>query len=247
MIVMQRVAGQPASLRSTLTVTNALRGAILKHAPQPVPEYISGHAPGSTFEKPIPSASPHIALVPLANVGFRHSDGDLLGVAVVLPQALTREERVACWRTVDSIEKLTMPWGRWDVAIADAEETRHALLPETWTRAARVWSTVTPFVFDRYPKDPYGDEAEETVREAFNRIGLPKPAELHLHYNPWLIGVPKAPAFPPAPARPGKPQRYHCHVLARFDHPVAGPVIAGAGRFYGYGLFRQMAQDWNHR
>jgi CRISPR-associated protein Csb2 len=133
-----------------------------------------------------------------------------------------------------------MPWGRWKVSVTDAEERRRALRPETWTQPHTVWSTVTPFVFDRFPKDPYGREAVHVVGEAFLRVGLPRPCDLDLHYNPWHIGVPKASAFPPAPARPGKPQRYHCHVWARFDRPIAGPVIAGAGRYYGYGLFRPL-------
>ena len=108
-----------------------------------------------------------------------------------------------------------------------------------------VWSTVTPFVFDRYPQDPYGEEAEQIVRDAFARIGLLSPRSIDLHYNPWQIGVPRAAAFPPAPARPGKPQRYHCHVRILFDRQVAGPIIAGAGRYYGYGLFRPIA-DWGN-
>ncbi len=42
MIVLRRASGQRASLASTLSVMAALRGAILKHSPQPPPEYISG-------------------------------------------------------------------------------------------------------------------------------------------------------------------------------------------------------------
>ncbi|SPF56365.1 conserved hypothetical protein [Candidatus Sulfopaludibacter sp. SbA4] len=128
--------------------------------------------------------------------------------------------------------------GWWEVSVADAEERRRALRPDTWTGARAVWATVTPFVFDRFPKDPYGEEAARIVREALTRVGLPEPREIDLHYNAWQIGVPKASMFPAAPARPDKPQRYHCHVRVRFESAVAGPVIAGAGRYYGYGLFR---------
>jgi CRISPR-associated protein Csb2 len=133
-----------------------------------------------------------------------------------------------------------MAWGRWNVSVVDAEENRRALLPDTWTHPHDVWSTVTPFVFDRYPKDPYGEDAERVVREAFVRVGLPEPQEVDLHYNPWHSAVPKASAFPAAAARPGKPQRYHCHVRARWAGPIQGPVVAGAGRYYGYGLFRPL-------
>lgn len=240
MIVLRRNSGQRASLHSTLSVMTALRGSILKHSPQPPPEYISGHTPGSTAETPVRSERPHIALVPLPFVSAPHASGELMGAAVLLPNTLTREQRETCWRAVEAVEKLEMPWGWWDVSVADAEEQRQALQPRTWDKPHTVWSTVTPFVFDRYPKDPFGGEAERTLCEAMIRVGLPEPCEIELHYNPWHLGVPKAAAFPPAPARPGKPQRYHCHARVRFDRLVAGPLIAGAGRYYGYGLFRAL-------
>ena len=240
MIVLRRDSGQRASLGSTLSVMAALRGAILKHSPQPPPECISGHTSGSTPDVPVRSERPHIALVPLPFVSAPHASGELIGAAVLLPNTLTREEREMCWRAVEAVEKLEMPWGWWDVSVAEAEEQRQALQPRTWSKAHTVWSTVTPFVFDRYPKDPYGDEAERTLREAMTRVGLPEPCEIDLHYNPWHRGVPKASAFPPVPSRPGKPQRYHCHARVRFDRPVAGPLVAGAGRYYGYGLFRAL-------
>ena len=132
-----------------------------------------------------------------------------------------------------------MGWGGlWKLELSDAEESRATLQEETWVRPSLSWSTVTPFVFDRFPKDPDGDEAEAVVRTALARVGLPEPAQVEMHTNSWHVGVPQASAFPPAPARAGRPRRYHCHVALRFNQPVAGPIVAGAGRHYGYGLFR---------
>jgi CRISPR-associated protein Csb2 len=238
MVVLRRVSGQKASLRSTLSLTSALRGALMKLAPQPVPGYLSGHAPESTRENPVPTQDPHLALAPLAFVGSDYATGDVQGVAVLLPASLASAERTLCWDVLSRVRTLNMPWGWWEVTITDAEETRVNLLPEAWTRRAATWSTVTPFVFDRYPKDPYGEEAKQVVTLALRRIGLPEPVDIELHYNPWHRGVPRASLFPPALAREGKPQRYHSHVRIRFAAPVEGPVVAGAGRFYGYGLFR---------
>lgn len=237
MIVLRRNFGQRASLGSALSITTALRGAMMSRAPQPVPEFLSGHAPGSTRDAPVRSETPHVALVPLANVGQPRANGDLLGVAAVMPRSLTRPEQATCWEIFGAIEELQMPWGKWDVSVSDAEERLKGLRQEKWAETGKIWSTVTPFVFDRYPKDPFGDEAEQIVRSAFGRVGLPEPVEIDLHYNPWHAGALRASAYPPAPARPGKPQRYHCHVWARFEEPIQGPVIAGAGRYYGYGLF----------
>lgn len=242
MIVLRREAGPRASLRSTLSVVSSFRSAILKLAPQPVAEYLSGHAPESTPENPVRSERPHVSLVALPFAGVPHASGDLMGVAALLPRTLTSTEREICWSVVSKIENLQMPWGRWQVSMVDAEESRHTLLPNTWSRPHRVWSTLTPFVFDRYPKDPYGRDAQRIVREAFVRVGLPQPQQVNLHYNPWHSAVPKSSAFPAAAARPGKPQRYHCHVWARWTEPILGPVVAGAGRYYGYGLFRPLLE-----
>jgi CRISPR-associated protein Csb2 len=243
MIVLRREDGPRASLRSALSIVGAFRGAVLKLAPQPPAECLSGHAPESTPESPVRSERAHVALVALPFVGAPHATGDLMGVAALLPATLTEQERGICWGVISAVRELRMPWGRWEVSVADAEENRRALLAETWTRPHDVWSTVTPFVFDRYPEDPYGAEAERIVRKAFVRVGLPEPQDVDLHYNPWHIAVPKAPAFPAAAARPGKPQRYHCHVRARWAGPIQGPVVAGAGRYYGYGLFRPLFEE----
>lgn len=241
-IVLKRASGPRASLISALSVTAALRGATMALAPQPVPEYISGHGPESTPERPARSDRTHIAFVPLPFVDPTRGTGEIMGLAALLPATLARSDRDVCWRIFSKIDTLRMSWGEWKVLITDAEEHLHSLRPETWITPARLWSTVTPFVFDRYPKEPYGPEAETYVRQALERAGFPDPSEVDLHYNPWHTGVPKASAFPPSPPRPGKPRRYHCHVWARFDQPVVGPVVAGAGRYYGYGLFRQLPQ-----
>jgi CRISPR-associated protein Csb2 len=243
MIVLRRDQGKRAGLRSTLSITNALRGAMMSLAPQPVAECLSGHAQESTPEHPVRSNRPHVALVPLPFVDYEHATGDVMGVAALLPRNLTDEERALCWDVLGGVQQLRMGWDSWKVSVADAEEHRRALRPGTWTRESKVWSTVTPFVFDRYPKDPFSEEAEQVVRDAFVRAGFPEPSQLALHYNPWHLGVPKASVFPPAPARSGKPKRYHCHVRAMFAGKISGPVVVGAGRFYGYGLFLAMGNE----
>jgi CRISPR-associated protein Csb2 len=237
MIVLRRRPEQRAAPRlglpSTLQLTSALRGAMLTHAPQPVPEFLSGHTSAGS-----PAERPHVALAPLAFVGTRYATGEVLGLAALLPELQDRDREI-CWTTFARLGELRMGFGGlWEVEIADSDEDRTALQEETWCGPAEWWSTVTPFVFDRFPKDPYGEEAEALVRTAIVRIGLPEPVKVALHYNPWHPGVPKAKAFPPPAARPGKPQRYHTHALIRFTEPVEGPIAAGAGRFYGYGLFR---------
>ncbi len=150
-----------------------------------------------------------------------------------------------CLATLYSIKNLYIASGGWKVAPVNTEERRFNLRPEAWTGGAygaTEWATVTPFVFDQFPRDPYGEDAQQVVRRALSRSGYPEPASVAVMKTSPHIGVPPAYAFPAAPSRPGKPRRFHHHVLVVFHEPVSGPLVAGAGRFYGYGFFRPMGR-----
>lgn len=221
------------------------RSALLSKTDPPVPEAISGHAPESTPEAPKPSQRPHLALLPLADVGHRYARSHLLGVAGALPTGLSPDERRACLRALGHVESLTLGrLGVWRLVRCDLAESRATLLPGTWSHPARAWASVTPVVFGRYPRDPWGEEAAAMVREACAIAGLPEPSEVTTAPVTWVLGVPPATRFPALPARPGKPRRTHAHVRLVFRNPVAGPVLVGAGRHHGYGLFRQLPEKY---
>jgi CRISPR-associated protein Csb2 len=231
--VLRRVSGRPLPLAAAPRAVEALRAAMIAHAEEPVPELISGHGPDGS-----PSRRPHVAFVPLADVGHPHADGHLLGLAVIPPAGLTRDERRTCAAALAGIQRLT--WGRlgaWDVETGPPGAGSHrGLDTETWTRPARRWASVTPVVFDRYPKRE-GDAAS-IIGEACARIGLPRPLDVLVHPVSLHLGVPAAGEFPPLSAS-GK-RRWHCHVVVTFAEPVPGPVLLGAGRFRGYGFLRPL-------
>jgi CRISPR-associated protein Csb2 len=110
--------------------------------------------------------------------------------------------------------------------------------------AGRRWATVTPFAFDRFPKDKDGQGAAAIIAQACINIGLPSPAEIDLHKHSAFRGAPSAKRhlgepssagyrFPQGSAVAGRPLR---HLVLTFEQPVRGPVILGAGRFQGLGL-----------
>ena len=155
---------QPLGLESTLQITEALRNAVMKHCcVQPPPEWVSGHK----SEGPR-SEDPHLAFVPLPHVGRQHADGHLLGIAIVVPSAVSDAEQRRCLEQVLFDEQalprtleLRMPHaGTWHVELDERDDRPVALRPETWTAAAPakpatppyLWGTVTPIVFDRHPK-----------------------------------------------------------------------------------------------
>jgi CRISPR-associated protein Csb2 len=227
------------TLRATLPLCTALRDALMKHGPQPPPEWLSGHTPDGK-----PSQQDHAAFIPLADVGHWHAQGHVLGVAVVLPSQLPADVWATIQTTGLKVRRLTFGRaGACEVEVLPGVPDRDALRPRTWTRRALTWASVTPVVLDRYPKkDPYGEEAVAIIRAACQRVGLPIPMAVTVTAVSQVLAVPVASEFP-VRALPGKPHRLHVHVQLEFQEAVVGPILIGAGRYYGYGLFRPLKED----
>lgn len=129
------------------------------------------------------------------------------------------------------------------------------LKPVRWSGPARTWHSVTPVALDRNPGDLHSrdvhtlaravERAEASVRRACQRIGLPEPNSVSLAFSPAVSGTEMATRFPPFPARQqkGKPRRVLVHVSLVFHGKIEGPILLGAGRYYGLGLFLPVEAD----
>jgi len=106
---------------------------------------------------------------------------------------------------------------------------------------------------DRFPKTDrekdragWHEEVCEIVAKSCENIGLPEPIEIDIDKTSWHLGAPRARpgggGFPLIPDRSGSPSRYQVHVWLRFERPVIGPVLIGAGRYRGYGLCKPLPQ-----
>jgi CRISPR-associated protein Csb2 len=236
------LTGTHLSLPATLKLTETLRGAILATCPEPIPEWVSGHTSDGK-----PSSDPHLALLPLPFVGYEHADGRLIGVAVALPKGITSSQTAHClgpWlRDEHGLPRRNKLFaGQWFECGAELEtrETPPATLrSDLWTRPSRIWASVTPVVLDRHfdGKDKW-ERAAETVKDACERIGLPRPKEMLLHPVSLVEGVPHAREFPYLTRRKDGGRMHHTHAVIVFDVEVTGPIMVGAGRFRGYGLCR---------
>jgi len=263
-IVLEDANGRSPDLRASAVVTRRLREALMSRygdERRTVPEFISGHQPDGA-----PATVPHLAIVPMAHAGFPYSEGQLMGLGLVLPRSLEEERQnaerkwlsgledadahVQQWRTFDrmlaSITHLELgPLGIWEIARV-MESSKKSLDTRRYSGAARRWSSVTPVVLDRYPKakDPAQREAEieSIVGTACVNIGLPKPQSTRVSKHSAVKGVPSAYPSGNAPewtnwTLPGfLAMRMLVHAAIEFDEPVRGPVILGAGRFSGLGL-----------
>lgn len=194
-----------------------------------------------------------MAIVPLANVGYPHSDGDIKGLGIVLPKGISRDERREVLVALSRLRELRLGRrGVWQV--------ERVLAPPLWSlnwqrysRPSLTWATVTPMVFAKHPRQ--SRPAEEIVAAACRQIGLPEPLSVEVGPHPRFIGSPDArscgtvstagkPILPPSRRgarisqldQRGNPARFRSHVRVTFAEPVAGPVILGAGQYLGMGL-----------
>lgn len=230
-------------LPCVLTVVQRWREAILSESndlSERVRSLLSGHNDDGS-----PLEDPHLAFLPLAFVGHPHADGRLLGMGLVLPAGIPRDERREALCGIGRVRHLALGrLGRWKIEPERRSRPPWNLRPEAWTAApegAIHWSTVTPVVFDRHPKSKGREKAQREVATmmatACIRIGLPEPREVIVTHVSAHFGVPPAFAFLPLQRKDGS-ERQHAHAILVFDEPVCGPILIGAGRFRGFGVLR---------
>lgn len=159
-----------------LAITRACRNALLSHGDQPSPEILSGHQrPIGDNGRTPPSQRPHLAVVPLLNVGSPHSDGTVSGIALILPAGCPELERVAVEFALRSwvdagfevllparaggqatrlvledlgVDRAATEPGWLDMSLA---ARRRTTTRDYWCRPAFRWLTVTPIALDRFP------------------------------------------------------------------------------------------------
>lgn len=223
------VAGAAPAPESFPLVARAVRSAIVGVAGgRPVPEAVSGIAPGGG-----PSQRPHMAIVPMLNVGWRHSDGRLLGLSVVMPPPAGRgspEQGMvdeALGKIVGPKHGIDLPGGlRLHLGPAD---DRHGLQAGRYTGASRAWVTATPIAVDRHAKP--GRDQGIGIADSVERMGLPRPASVAVSRGGLSRGVLHAARWARHAGRGGL-----WHARIEFERAVAGPVMVGAGRYRGLGL-----------
>lgn len=212
---------------------------------------ISGHESDGA-----PLRVPHVSLLPLAfvgDMGWRggmHADGHLMGIGVALPRELTPDgEQEILLAVAGSLRNtpekpprlLLGSRGAVDLAFDVPAAPPRTLDPTTWCRSTQTWATVTPIVLDRSSPRRNADHdgwAEAQIRLACARQNLPEP-DVELLPVSRFSGAPTTAEFPPLLRKDGT-RRWHVHACLRFPHPVAGPLVLGAGRYRGYGLLRPM-------
>lgn len=259
-LVLRRVGGPFLPMTSTVGVARAVRKALMSYADEPIPEILSGHTADGR-----PSQGAHLAIVPLPFIGHAHASGAVLGVALVLPHETSAVNRRAVYGAVEQWEKkyrrededapsIQLNLGSAGELFLERVEwatVQASLRSQTWSGPARVWYSATPVALDRNPgdlrsRDPQTlakatAEAAQVICRACERIELPCPTHVEiLPAAPWA-GAAKARHYPPFPQDPERTKRVLTHVRIEFEQSVNGPILLGAGRYVGLGLFRPEA------
>ena len=252
-ITFERVGGaRPLSSRTT-DLSRALRGALIEqHGSKTLPDWLSGHrADGG------PTDHPHVAFIPLPFVGHEYADASVQGCAIVMPRGLSPNEREALLRLIAAWERdrAIDSDGTMELARAAFPPVRFrrvelsgkvSVNPERWCRPARRFLTATPIALDRNPGNLRSNrqgaghkasiQAQQSIADACERIGLPRPTSVEVSLAPMLPGAQPVHAFLPWPGQPGRPARVRVHADIRFSELVCGPMLVGAGRYFGLGL-----------
>lgn len=250
-VLFERVGGaRPVASRAT-DLARALRNSLFEiHANRDLPATLSGHAENG------PAEHAHVAFVPLPFVGNEHADGSLMGCALVLPRNLPASDRelllrlIAKWESdrADQRGNLTLAGGTLPPFIVRRVDVsaKVALDPLRWCRAASRFVTATPIALDRNPGNLRSNrneiakraslEAQQSISDACFRVVGTRPATIEVSLAPLLPGAQHVHDFLPWPGRPGRTPRVRIHADIRFDLPVRGPILLGAGRYFGLGL-----------
>jgi len=256
--VLRQIGGRRFGLESCGIVADAIRKELMRRHGPNAPEWISGHATAN-----LPSKQPRHAYLPLAFVDRKHADGHLLGMAVVVPRR-DFEHTDQLFQLLGSHDgenpheieagvpylsvKVVKPHsesgegGDLELEFDERAEGRRqfTLKSFTWTHPHRIWKTLTPLMLPQFPRRQLS--AEDVVVKACVDSGYPKPVAVRVGQAPFMLGVPHAKSFYVKP-RVGRPPRPLIHAKIEFPVRVRGPVLIGAGRYFGYGACRPIIQE----
>lgn len=227
-LVVLRFVGQRPPGNLVGSFTEALRRKVMGQTEEPLPPALHGHG--------LPGV-PHVAYLGLPFAGYEHADGQLMALAVAIP-GLGRAERRRILRGIlgddpDRSVSLYVPGihGNFELQYAPNDPLPRSATVARWVKPSRAWVTVTPLVLDRYPKD---HDLVSAVGTSLVQAGLPAPCEVELSKQPMTQGAIRLrPDELPKRCR----GRLYTHARVVFDQPMRGPVLAGAGRYFGVGLF----------
>ena len=211
--------------RRVSALTSLFKDAVLSHHQRihgEPPSVLHGHGfEGTGFD-----LARYLAL---PDVGFPRSRGRIHGLALWLPPNTDEVTRAKARDAALAVHVLRGPGVEVGVFPREDEPRPWAAHPARWLRQSRAWATAFPVVHERRGKVRLAE-----VARWCRHAGLPEPVWFHRSRSPLVRGG--VDLMPVEVNRPDRPALPYSHVGIRFEEPVPGPVVLGAGRQRGLGL-----------
>jgi len=189
-----------------------------------------------------------VRFVPLPTIGHQHADPSIRRIMVMVPPNCPLGVRDVAWALTGQVIE-TLDWTDPQSGEVLAETILVPSEDDTMLRhygvdrKARVWQTVTPVALAiERPKgrisgaERANDEARTagSLMNSLHELGIDtRGLSVRVQPEPFHAKGARSDAFRAAPFR----RRALRHVELSFLDPVTGPLILGAGRFHGLGLF----------
>jgi len=219
--------------RNVVRVAEAFRALFCNRyetATSELPPVISGHGfSGKGFES--------ARFLPLPNVGDRHSDGRIHGLALWLPADTPQEVVATCRNLLNPNDSLYGRNFRLPLLPYDGAKRPWAANPKRWSKPSRFFGSAFPVVHER----SHRRVDFEAVSRWCHHAGLPTPESFRTTRHPLVPGG--VDLSPHEVNRKGRPQRPYGHFQIEFDVPLVGPIALGSGRHFGLGLMAPV-DDW---
>jgi CRISPR-associated protein Csb2 len=203
----------------------------MRYLPDGAPAALTGH--GSNGDSLRDS---HLAVVPLPRVGDTYADGELLGVGLLLPRALSDTDYEALIGALGDWLKsgghVDLGSIRWTLEIAH-DDHRVSLRDTRYGGTATTWASVTPVVFDRHPRRML--RIEDVVAAMCRDVGLPPPRRVDAAPAGWHRGTSNSHEFSLG-HRNYLGKNYIAHLRMEWPHEMSGPIVLGRGRYFGLGV-----------
>jgi CRISPR-associated protein Csb2 len=175
------------------------------------PSWITGHRPDGSRDVE------HVKMFPVFS-GELDPSSVISGIGIVIPDGIPDQERK------DFLIK---------VRRAGNGDYRRLVPPSLRLRSSsRKWRTATPLVLVRHPKR--ADDVQKVMLDSLEKSGLPVPESIKIVDGPRF---PRYTTDHSSDRGNGPVTAPQYHVTVTFRRPVLGPVLAGKGRYVGYGLF----------
>jgi CRISPR-associated protein Csb2 len=261
-LVLEAIGGVVPDIRATALVGRTLRRTLMSGyrrigMADEIPALVSGHEPDGSLLR-----APHLGIVPMAFAGFPHADGRLFGFALVPTVHTALRDVPGLHRAFEAIAPYDPGIERRVIALKYLPQRKPLLLspagaaskrslePAPYLQPARVWASLTPIVLDRHLKRLDEAKIRELIAHSCTNVGLPRPDPgcIQVGKHSAVEGAPPAWSHPDAPPwtrwRVPEPlaTRSRTHAVIDFGRAVAGPVMLGAGRYFGLGLCRRLGE-----